>query len=280
METNAVRNAVSLNNIPNRNLTGVAESNGKNTGFCYRCGKSDHLLRDCPLPFTRILAYAPRKGQGKGNAMVATGSSPEALPDIISGAFNSSGKDLNSTSEQQAEISPLNPQCEESNTTAISDGEWMELWLKDTLMTSHEFINNNRCQVREEVNHQVFTVSDEFVDLGASAFYLPNDCGIAKASHNRLDVGDLIVDSGATATVAGLKWMRKWLKDNNKTRPQLSESNKCFRFGDSRKFNSLGKAIFSGYSPLGNDSLRVTAKLNFEIDLVSADIPLLISRRS
>ena len=48
-----------------------------------------------------------------------------------------------------------------------------------------------------------------------------------------------VLDSGATATVAGIKWIQRWLsKSKESRRPQIQASVKSFRFGDSRLFNS------------------------------------------
>ena len=44
---------------------------------CYRCGKTDHVLRDCPIPYTKTLAFAPQKSdgkQGKGKGKPAKGA--------------------------------------------------------------------------------------------------------------------------------------------------------------------------------------------------------------
>ena len=49
-----------------RNEVMVAE---KKIGKCFRCGSADHMLRQCPVPFTPVLAFAPNatKGQGRDN---------------------------------------------------------------------------------------------------------------------------------------------------------------------------------------------------------------------
>ena len=38
---------------------------GKGLVF-FRCGKDDHTLRNCPLPFQETLAFEPTKGRGGG----------------------------------------------------------------------------------------------------------------------------------------------------------------------------------------------------------------------
>ena len=55
-EVSAMRKATNESNIPNDSLF---QAKGL---ICFRCGKTDHILRDCPLPYTEVLAYAPHKG--------------------------------------------------------------------------------------------------------------------------------------------------------------------------------------------------------------------------
>ena len=37
---------------------------------CFRCGETDRLLRDCPLPFTKVRAYDPKKGQQPSSTLI------------------------------------------------------------------------------------------------------------------------------------------------------------------------------------------------------------------
>ena len=36
-----------------------------NTLICFRFGANEHILRDCPKPYTAELMRAPKKGEGK-----------------------------------------------------------------------------------------------------------------------------------------------------------------------------------------------------------------------
>ena len=49
-------------NLKNQILAFDSDSKGSSKGiFCYRCGKPDRTLRNCPLPYTPALAYAPSR---------------------------------------------------------------------------------------------------------------------------------------------------------------------------------------------------------------------------
>ena len=65
MEKLAIAKTGSKMNLGNNILLGV-----ENGIVCYRCGASDHTLRNCPIPFHQKLAFAPTRnpvsGEGKG----------------------------------------------------------------------------------------------------------------------------------------------------------------------------------------------------------------------
>ena len=58
MEERSVRASVSASNFPNALETSTA---GKGAYRCFRCGATDHTLRQCPKPFTPLLMFAPKK---------------------------------------------------------------------------------------------------------------------------------------------------------------------------------------------------------------------------
>ena len=60
----AVRRTQDAMNLKNQILAFDSDGKGSSKGiFCYRCGKPDHTLRNCPLPYTPVLAYAPSRGK-------------------------------------------------------------------------------------------------------------------------------------------------------------------------------------------------------------------------
>ena len=61
-----------------RNEAMVAE---KEVGGCFRCGSADHMLRQCPVPFTPVLAIAPSatKGQGRDGLGEGVGKNSRVL---------------------------------------------------------------------------------------------------------------------------------------------------------------------------------------------------------
>ena len=64
MEQQAIRSTQESMNMPNKIMTAdtnFGKSGSKGEGKCFRCGKRDHILRNCPLPFTPVLAFAPTR---------------------------------------------------------------------------------------------------------------------------------------------------------------------------------------------------------------------------
>ena len=58
METKSIRKSQADMNVEN---TMAMQRLKPGTLICYRCGKKDHLLGNCPLPYQPTLAFAPKK---------------------------------------------------------------------------------------------------------------------------------------------------------------------------------------------------------------------------
>ena len=85
-------------------------------------------------------------------------------------------------------------------------------------------------------------------------------------------INSTILDSGASTTICGKKWLDCFLEtlpEDSKKIP-YEERTKCFKFGDGLKVKSLKKVTLP----------CVIAKMNVKIisDVVDADIPLLLSK--
>ena len=64
MEQMAVRRTQDAMNLKNPILAFDSDGKGSSRGIrCYRCGKPDHNLRNCPSPYTPVLAYAPTRSK-------------------------------------------------------------------------------------------------------------------------------------------------------------------------------------------------------------------------
>jgi len=89
-------------------------------------------------------------------------------------------------------------------------------------------------------------------------------------------LGSAIIDTACTRTVCGEKWLESYVKDLSKSQPHKllkTESPSCrpFRFGD-------GQVVYS------NRKVKLPAKIgqtkcHIESEIVSVDIPLLLSKR-
>ena len=58
METKSIRKSQSDMNLENAMVTQRIKPG---TLICYRCGKKDHLLKNCPIPYQPTLSFAPKK---------------------------------------------------------------------------------------------------------------------------------------------------------------------------------------------------------------------------
>ena len=65
METTAIRKAQSQTNMENGTMYAPKTTKPNKGIVCYRCGKTDHTLRQCPLPFQPKLAFAPVRNDVK-----------------------------------------------------------------------------------------------------------------------------------------------------------------------------------------------------------------------
>ena len=139
MESDSVRNALALSNFQNRRAgggKGVQSDRRPATGLCYRCGKTDHLLKDFPLPFQRQLTFAPPKGNGgKPGAARSTQMIEEENERIIL------QNDVTEVVDCAAEVSltdhtddrvhyppPSSDEMAAVANTEIDDYAWMQSW--------------------------------------------------------------------------------------------------------------------------------------------------------
>ena len=85
----------------------------------------------------------------------------------------------------------------------------------------------------------------------------------------------LIIDSGAKSAVCGAAWIRKWFSIKGVDAvPSLTPSQKVYKFGDSRKFCSMGYVELHGIVPIDIDSYKKPAReLITGTDVVDTGIP-------
>ena len=75
MEQMAVRTSANRTNLPNSVYLGEGLVR-------FRCGKEDRVLKDCTVPFTPTLMYAPPKGKSKSKGGKGAFMSGECVPPI------------------------------------------------------------------------------------------------------------------------------------------------------------------------------------------------------
>ena len=84
-----------------------------------------------------------------------------------------------------------------------------------------------------------------------------------------------ILDSGASATVAGKAWVDSYfqgLSDEQQKSVEFRESNSCFKFGNDQKFKSKFKAVIPAC--IGSKNVRIAT------DVAETNIPLLMSKEA
>jgi len=82
-----------------------------------------------------------------------------------------------------------------------------------------------------------------------------------------------LLDCGATSTVCGKKWFEEYQKslpEDEKNKIIMSDSQKPYRFGDGKKFQSEKLAIIPAV--IGNKCISINT------DIIDANIPLLLSK--
>ena len=248
-EESAIRKETSDSNIPNDSLF---QSKGLK---CFRCGKDDHVLRDCPLPYAKVLAYAPQKG-GETGTFMRDSESPELI-DLnaqlpVEDAFigNLSNPILR---VEDREENPKDQEIEEGEDT------WIGQWFQHDSMTF------------------MTSVETEIIPNPVSAF----EASSAKSDNPGASLVTPLIDSGAARTVCGKSWLLRWMRQGKTTLPQLSPSSTEFRFGSGHLYRSLGCLILTGWSTGTNKAGKEERRtLSFYVDVVDLILPMLISRES
>ena len=97
-----------------------------------------------------------------------------------------------------------------------------------------------------------------------------------------LSIPQLLIDSGASASVCGRSWVRKWLSlAGIKTFPKMSKSSKSFRFGNQCTYPSEGVVYLNGrVDAFTADNRAISIYLSFSIDIINLDLPFLLSRQA
>ena len=88
----------------------------------------------------------------------------------------------------------------------------------------------------------------------------------------------ILIDSGASGTVVGMAWLMSWTQNHDELR--LLPSTKSFRFGDGRRYPSLGTCCVKLMLPTTVADLDQPWKFTITADAVQSPIPCLISKKS
>ena len=99
---------------------------------------------------------------------------------------------------------------------------------------------------------------------------------------DRFSLVPLVIDSGATSTVCGLSRFEQWTSScSTASKPVLEKSEKSFKFGDSRRFVSIGVTQLDGVvQTMDCQGRKTRRKIRIISDVVDTSVPLLLSMKS
>ena len=255
MESQSIRRSHGLVNLDNQVLVQEKNSGGKpnsNQIICFRCGKNDHTVRTCPMPYQKVLAFLPNAKSKPRNILMLN----DHAEDIVDAKETHITND--STGQETAETPTENQSGESAHVhmateEEISEDQWIANWLSTT--------------------DQVMTCED----------YIEDVFGMSKPKSFSTDNNPLlIIDSGASSTVCGLsRLIEISSKYNLKMPSEFKSSNKTFRFGNQMTYKSIGSIVMKGTVRGRNEvSTQAVENLSFKVDIIRLELPLLISRSS
>ena len=254
----AAKRAKGAMNLPNSVFV------GKGGIICYRCGKGDHVLRDCPLPYTATLAFAPRKG--KSTSKGKNKGTFVADEEQFGGQVHT--EDDPSTGIDQVNLA--SPETVESHETmGRSNSQDHQIsGMRENQRLSGWF--------GEHSAHDAYTA--QCMD-GEEWLYFDMETESSALKRNESQNPMPFIDCGASRTVVGVPWLLRWFKvgDSNEL-PILKPISRMFRFGSQSQFKSQGCIVIKG-SVVGKTKERgdITRVIAIEAGVISLNIPFLVS---
>ena len=256
--------------IPNSSPKG----DGEKGMVCLRCKKTGHFWRQCPEPYREDLGFGSTKPGGKvtGKGKVGKGTAPgkgkgkvtymaeETYPD-----FEQPYETLKGAGENSESIVETTSNVMEEAPAPMGDGAfgpWGTFYTApDSPQAWLAFFTRN-----SEVDTLVAPLTEDLL--------FATKTPIAESQCNRPPI---LTDSGASGTVVGLNWIKQWGK---RKMPSPTPSDRPFRFGDGAERPSIGTCVIPINLPSGHTNQTKTIVLNVIADIVSADVPLLISKKT
>ena len=96
----------------------------------YRCGKSDRTLRNCPLPYTPVLAYAPSRGKDGmvQKTLVSAAQESDGCVDFIETDQSATTPEVTSAGMENDANAPLTAEVSE-NSRNVQESAWISQWI-------------------------------------------------------------------------------------------------------------------------------------------------------
>ena len=233
-----------FSHIPNRKGKGGGKS------VCLRCGDPSHHWKDCPHPFREKLD--PRfSSKGKGKTFTVEESpTPITQPE----------GETHITIPQPEPVVTESACPSGSNETPerVPQPSMNDIWAQ--YYAHGEGSTTNLVNVCHTIH-----------------LNLPESHTPGKRESRNLPP-PILIDSGASCSVVGQKWIDSWGRHLNW--PKRIASSREFRFGDGPPFASQGEMHLPILIPKERTSDSLNHILTFKVDVVAALIPMLISQQA
>ena len=246
--------------IPNQNQNGHV----KGKGGCLRCGDPAHHWKECPHPFrekldpriTAKVGYG-QKGKAKGKSTYVVGTPEMSHAPHETGHPEEVILPITPCPSSAPENVPIDNGPEQTTRSPSINDVWAQYYAQFHEAPSMTAV----CSTIESVPGEI--------QLSPIAIMM------AKTNRQDDDLPPILIDSGASSSVAGMKWFQSW---KGFALPTLSKSQKEFHFGDGPAYPSLGTCQLNLVIPEKFTNQKKKYMLVIQVDVVAAVVPMLISQ--
>ena len=259
--------------IPN----GRPKGKGKGAMSCLRCGQPGHFRRQCPQPFRPNLTSGPSGGKSSGKKGNQKGKSKgKGKSTLTVGETNEQG-DYDTPIEETPTTEPNesgNNPAEENGISYDPTADYQDPWLAyySAYATPEAWIT---MFTRSCATEETFLLSNENIYTSSAKYQ--NSNGTPAVINNAKSLPPILIDSGASGAAVGLKWVQQW---GDTAKQTFGKSSRSFRFGDGNERPSIGTCVIPIILRPGHTNQSKDVALNIVADVVHADVPLLLSKRS
>ena len=266
------RNAPGIHESARRGAVNTFRSipNQKGKGVCIRCGDPSHHWRECPHPFReRLDSRFSIKGTGKGKGKGKGTFLAEAVEP-------GSGEDNTTENQGEATVHPA-PEPTTSGTglngeepaEPVTQASINDVWAQ--YYTRYHDSPNMIGVCNTYTSAASLEVLQRQRPESRNTVTVMHAQGRDSSTHRP----PILIDSGASSSVVGKKWLESW---GNYTIPTLRPSPKQFHFGDGPACPSLGEYEMLIKIPRESTNQTESQIMTVRVDVVQAVVPLLVAQ--